>query len=94
MPEDIKDYYFILSKKLLSIDRVKSHVSYNYDEYALGRKPLAKFGIDDKTLKLIITIKNDYFLPKQVILLKTKKDLIMAYNILDEIISKETLSKK
>lgn len=48
--DELKYRYMMLRRKLLSYKKVRSNVSWNFDSYFIGRKPIVKLKVRGKTL--------------------------------------------
>ena len=48
--DELKYQYMILRRKLLAYKKVRSNVSWNFDSYFIGRKPIVKLKVRGKTL--------------------------------------------
>jgi len=57
--DETKGYYSALKNELLSYNKVKSRISWNYDSFNSGREKLAKFVMRGKTLCLYLALNPD-----------------------------------
>ncbi len=48
--DELKYRYMLLRRKLLSYKKVRSNVSWNFDSYFIGRRPIVKLKVRGKTL--------------------------------------------
>ena len=53
-PDELRYYYLVLRRLLMSYKKVRSNISWNFDSYFLGRKQLAKLKIRGKALMVYL----------------------------------------
>jgi hypothetical protein len=61
MTDESKGYYNELKNELLSYKKVKSRVSWKYDNLRAGREPIARFAVRGKTLCLYLALNPDKY---------------------------------
>ena len=59
--DDVKGYYTELKNEVLSYEKTRSRVSWNYDSINAGRAPFAKFVIRGKTLCMYLALDPDEY---------------------------------
>ena len=61
LDKDTKDYYSQVKNALIEYKKVNSRISFNYENYNIGRKSVAKLNVKGKTLVLYLALNpNDY----------------------------------
>ncbi len=58
-PEIAKQYYNSIKNALLSIDGIKSNISWKYESFSVGRRQLAKLCVRGKTLCVYLALNGD-----------------------------------
>ena len=61
LDKDIKEYYSAVKNALIEYKKVNSRISFNYENFNLGRKSVAKFNVKGKTLVLYLALNPDEY---------------------------------
>lgn len=79
LPEQVKDYYVILSKKLVSSDNVTANITPSSDDYFYDGTPIASFKVWEGELVFCVD--------GRCIRLTGKDELVIAFNALHKALS-------
>lgn len=62
LSDESKDYYNTLKNYILSYKKVKSRISWKYDNIRAGKEPIARFAVRGKTLCLYMALNPDNYI--------------------------------
>lgn len=85
-PDELRYYYLVLRRLIMSYKKVRSSISWQYDTYFLGRKQIARMKIRGKALMLYLPLEysemvNTKYRGKDVSKFKSYKQVPFCYRI-------------